>query len=88
MNIFALLGILFFVPIVLFVAYLILSSCLGDRFRASVAGTALTVRQGSYGRTYGRNMGSGMHQGGWENIEMQDMLDEDGPIHRDDRDEH
>lgn len=77
MNIFILLAVVLFIPVVLFIAYLILSSCLGDRFRARIAGVPLNLREGSYRRTYGRNIGASISQGGWEQIEMQNVISHD-----------
>ncbi len=57
-------------------AYLALSSCMGDSFRASISGVSLYPRNASFGRTYARAIGSGAGQAGWEQIEMQDMLDD------------
>ena len=37
-------------------------------------GVTFDPRQGSYGRRYARNMPSGVGQGGWEQIEMEDMM--------------
>ena len=54
-----------------------LSSCLGDNLRARISGVALDARQGAYGRTFARTMTSGVAQSGWEQIEMEDMLDDD-----------
>jgi len=75
MNIFVLLGFILFLPLVLFAAYLVLSSCLGDSFRARLAGVPVDVQQATYGRTYTRNFGSGAGHGGWEQIEMEDMME-------------
>ena len=63
--------IFFFIPLALFTAWLILSSCLGDSFRDSITASLKAARKGSYGRTYARNM---TPHGGWEQIEMHDML--------------
>jgi hypothetical protein len=74
MNVLVLLSLLFFIPFLFFLAYLALSSCLGDGFRARVSGITINPRYASFGRSYGRNVGAGV--GGWEQIEMQDMLRE------------
>ena len=58
-------------------AWLTLSSCLGDGVRARIAGVTVTPRHGSYGRSYVRNMHSGAGQAGWEQIEMEDMMNKD-----------
>ncbi|PGG95264.1 hypothetical protein AJ79_10153 [Helicocarpus griseus UAMH5409] len=58
-------------PILLFLTFLALSSCLGDGFRARLAG--VNPREAAYGRSYLRTMtnsGSAMS----EQIELEDML--------------
>jgi len=42
--------------------------------RARISGATVDPRRGNYGRTYGRNASSGVGQGGWEQIEMEDMM--------------
>lgn len=84
MNIFALLALIFTIPLIFFLAYLILSTCLGDAVRARTAGVPLSVRFATYGRTYGRNMGY-MAQGGWEQMEMQEMVATTVDEHEDER---
>ncbi|KAF2083504.1 hypothetical protein K490DRAFT_51496, partial [Saccharata proteae CBS 121410] len=49
---------------------------LGDNFRASISGFSINPRHASYGRGYARALGSGAGQAGWEQIEMEDMLDD------------
>lgn len=75
MNIFLILGLILFLPLLLFAAYLLLSSCLGDSFRARISGVPVNIRQTTYGQTYARNIGSATGQGGWEQIEMEDMME-------------
>lgn len=75
MNIFIILGLILFLPLLLFAAYLLLSSCLGDSFRARISGVPVNIRQTTYGQTYARNIGSATGQGGWEQIEMEDMME-------------
>lgn len=77
MNVLLLLSLLFFIPLVLLAVFLALSSCMGDSFRASVAGIPVTFRGASFGRQYTRGFGSGAGSAGWEQIEMEDMLGED-----------
>ena len=77
MNIWLLLTLLFFIPLLLFTVFLALSSCLGDGFRATISNISVNPRHGSYGRRYARSLGSGAGQGGWEQIEMEDMLGDD-----------
>ncbi|KAF4555586.1 Hypothetical protein D9617_2g055480 [Elsinoe fawcettii] len=76
MNVFVLLGLLLGLPFILFIAWCALSSCLGDSFRARFGGVTINPRLGSYGRSYARQMTTGAGQGGWEQIEMEDMMDE------------
>ena len=64
------------VVLALFVVYLILSSCMGDRFRARISGAGMDINSGSYEKAYARNFASALQHGGWEQIEMQDMLDQ------------
>lgn len=85
MNIFLLLLLIFVVPLILFLGYLIFSSCMGDRLCVSLAESLKDVlpKAGSndkppasayhYGPTYLRNLSSSA--GGWEQIAMEDMFD-------------
>jgi hypothetical protein len=75
MHVLILLSLLFFIPFIFFLVFLALSSCLGDRFRARVSGITFNPRYASFGRSYGRTVGAGI--GGWEQIEMQDILREE-----------
>ncbi|KAF2703205.1 hypothetical protein K504DRAFT_392719 [Pleomassaria siparia CBS 279.74] len=50
---------------------------MGDRFRARVSGITFNPRHTSFGRNYGRSLGSGSGAGGWEQIEMEDMMGSD-----------
>ena len=77
MNVLALLSLLLFIPFLLFLAFLAASSCMGDGFRARVAGVTFNPRNASFGRNYTRGFGSGAGSAGWEQIEMEDMLGED-----------
>jgi hypothetical protein len=79
MNVLVLLSLLFFIPLLFWVVFLALSSCMGDQFRARVAGIPVTFnpRHATFGRQYTRGLGSGAGNGGWEQIEMEDMLGED-----------
>lgn len=67
-------------------AYLALSSCMGDGFRASIPGVSINPRHASFGRAYGRTMGSGAGQAGWEQIEMQGMLDDSFALEEEEED--
>lgn len=66
----------------LWVAFLALSSCLGDGFRARVSGFSLNPRHGSYDHTYFRTM-TNPGPGSSEHIEMETMLN-DRHLHVDD----
>lgn len=77
MNVFVLLTLLLIIPFIFFLIFLALSSCMGDGFRARVAGMSVNPRHGSYGRGYARGLGSGAGSAGWEQIEMEDMMGED-----------
>jgi hypothetical protein len=79
MNLLVLLSLLLFIPIIFWLVFLALSSCMGDQFRASVSGIPVTwnPRNAVYGRNYRRGFGSGAGSAGWEQIEMEDMLGED-----------
>lgn len=77
MNVLLLLSLLLFFPFLLFLGFLAISSCMGDRFRARVSGISFNPRITTFGRNYGRGLGSGSGAGGWEQIEMEDMLGPD-----------
>jgi hypothetical protein len=70
MNVLLLLTLLFFIPFALFLAFLALSSCLGDRFRARMSSTP---QHASFGRSYVAGLAGAGHAG-WEQIEMEDVL--------------
>lgn len=74
MNVFLLLmvGLATFVLLVL-VAFA-LSSCLGDEIRAAWSGRERYVPT-TFGQQYARSMGHVGNQGGWEHIEMEDLMD-------------
>ncbi|KAA6407700.1 MAG: hypothetical protein FRX48_08538 [Lasallia pustulata] len=75
MHIFLLLALLISLPILLFVAYLAISSCLGDRFRARISGFTLNPRHAVYDRSYLRTMtNSGPALS--EQIEMHDIMND------------
>ncbi|KAF9739403.1 hypothetical protein PMIN06_008250 [Paraphaeosphaeria minitans] len=77
MNVFLLLFLLLGVPFLFFLAFLALSSCLGNDFRARVAGITFNPRHASYNSAYARNLQGGAGSGGWEGIEMDELLRED-----------
>ncbi|PSS10829.1 hypothetical protein M430DRAFT_53371 [Amorphotheca resinae ATCC 22711] len=61
------------IPLVLFVAWLILSSCLGDSFRLRFSNVTVNPRQAIFDRNYMRSVTSS-GQGTWNQFEMTDML--------------
>ncbi|KIW64420.1 hypothetical protein PV04_09354 [Phialophora macrospora] len=75
MGILLLLSLLLFIPLLFFLAFLALSSCLGDRFRGRVSGPA--VLHGSYDSTYFRTM-TNPGPSSSEHIEMETMLNKQG----------
>ena len=75
MNTFLLLVILLLSFVVLVLAWFAISSCLGDEIRAHLSGRRQLYVPTSYGMQYARVMGHGGNQAGWEQIEMEDMLD-------------
>lgn len=77
MNVILLLVLLLGVPFLFFLAFLALSSCLGNDFRARVAGITFNPRHASYNSAYARNLQGGAGSGGWEGIEMDELLRED-----------
>ncbi len=67
-------------------AFLALSSCLGDDFRARLSGIKLDHRRAAFDRGYLRNLSSG-GQGPWEQVEMEDMLDDERVVEEEGHDE-
>lgn len=62
-------------------AFLALSSCLGTNFRARISGVTLNSRQGAYDQTLFRNMTNHAYPSS-EQIEMETMLNaRDYPPH-------
>ncbi|OAP62939.1 hypothetical protein AYL99_02166 [Fonsecaea erecta] len=93
MGVLVLLSLLFFVPFLFFLghvqtAFLALSSCLGERFRARVSGFTVNPRHGSYDRTYFRTM-TNPGPSSSEHIELETMLNAQGlyPDNHDDDDD-
>ena len=80
MSPFLLLLILLFAFIVLLLAFFALSSCLGDEIRAAWSGgrsqTSRTFVPTTFGLQYARMSQHHSGQAGWEQIEMQDMMDD------------
>ncbi|OQE31594.1 hypothetical protein PENSTE_c001G05550 [Penicillium steckii] len=77
MNFFLLLFLVFFAPLLLFVAWLVASSCLGNRFRARGGRSLTRPGMGSYGQSYLRTMANSSAAMS-EQIELDDMLAEPG----------
>lgn len=61
--------------VVAVLAFFALLSCLGDEIRAAWTGRARNHTPTTYGLQYARVMGHSGTQGGWEQIELEDMLD-------------
>lgn len=78
MNTFLLLIVLLLSFGVLVLAFFALSSCLGDEIRAAWSGrqNSRTIPT-TFGLQYARMMGQSSGNAGWEQIEMQDMIDGD-----------
>ncbi|KAK6497628.1 hypothetical protein TWF481_012033 [Arthrobotrys musiformis] len=88
MNVLLIVGILFFIPLLLFVVWLALSSCLGDSLRPNRGGGnstwASSRRQRQMERDRDRDVAASRHAlyegmrdsygGSWEVMEMQDMM--------------
>ncbi|KAJ5279320.1 hypothetical protein N7478_004692 [Penicillium angulare] len=77
MNFVLFLCLVFFAPLLLFVAWLAASSCLGNGFRTRIGGFSAGSGLDAYGQSYLRTMansGAAMS----EQIEMDDMLVEPG----------
>ncbi|PGH19565.1 hypothetical protein AJ80_03901 [Polytolypa hystricis UAMH7299] len=73
MGVLWILGLLLGVPLLAWLVFLALSSCLGDEFRAYFAGFPVNPRSAVYDRNYLRTMtnsGSAMS----EQIELDDMV--------------
>ncbi|KAJ9304993.1 hypothetical protein DTO217A2_5485 [Paecilomyces variotii] len=75
MNFWLFMVMIFFAPLVVFLVFLALSSCLGDSLRAHFAGFPIRPRIDSYDRNYLRTMtNSGPAMS--EQIELEEMLRE------------
>lgn len=74
MNTFLLLMVGLALFLVLVLALFALSSCLGDEIRAAWRGRQ-RLAPTTFGLQYARSMGHGGNQAGWEQIEMEDLLD-------------
>lgn len=74
---------LFIIFLISFISFMVilavfwaLSSCLGDEVRAHWAGrSSATSVPTTFGLQYARIMGNSANQAGWEQIEMEDMMD-------------
>lgn len=74
MSSFLILTIILLSFFVLLLAWFALSSCLGDEIRAQFPGRSSRTIPTTFGQQYARMMGHG-NPAGWEQIEMEDMLD-------------
>ncbi len=81
MNLFFLFLILISSFLILLLAWLAISSCLGDEIRAHLSRGSTRTIPTTFGQQYARLMGHGGNQAGWEQIEMEDMLDK-GDVHQ------
>ncbi|KAK0271328.1 hypothetical protein LTR91_019664 [Friedmanniomyces endolithicus] len=70
--------------VVLILSFFALSTCLGDELRAAWSGRSVSYMPTTYGLQYARIIGQSGQQAGWEQFEMEDMLDE--RLHRGDSD--
>jgi hypothetical protein len=75
MDTFAILLILLVSFLVLVLVWFAISSCLGDEVRAAISSRRRNFVPTTYGLQYARMMGHGGSQTGWEQIEMEDMID-------------
>lgn len=75
MNSFLVLMILLLCFLMLILAWFAISSCLGDEIRAAFSSRRRNFVPTTYGQQYARMMGHGGNQAGWEQIEMEDMID-------------
>ena len=78
MNTFLILIILLVSFVVLLLAWFAISSCLGDEIRQHLSGRSRRTVPTTFGLQYARVMGHGGNQSGWEQIEMEDMIDKNG----------
>jgi len=75
MNVFLLLMVGLATFLLLILAFFALSSCLGDEIRAAWNGRERYVPT-TFGQQYARSMNHGGNQAGWEQIEMEDLMDQ------------
>ena len=75
MNVFLLLMVGLATFLLLILAFFALSSCLGDEIRAAWSGRERYVPT-TFGQQYARSMNHGGNQAGWEQIEMEDLMDQ------------
>jgi hypothetical protein len=75
MNVFLLLMVGLATFLTLILAFFALSSCLGDEIRAAWSGRERHIPT-TFGQQYARSMGHGGNQAGWEQIEMEDLMDQ------------
>ena len=63
--------------VIVLLVFFAISSCLGDDIRAHFSGRRREVIPTTFGLQYAQMMGQGGASAGWEQIEMQDMIDGD-----------
>ncbi|KAJ5832731.1 hypothetical protein N7474_001042 [Penicillium riverlandense] len=78
MDFLLLLFLVFFAPLLLFIAWLVVSSCLGNRFRAHMGGFSVRPGLDAYGPSYLRTMASSGPAMS-EQIELEDMFSSSEP---------
>jgi len=74
MDVFLVFVIVLLAFIVSTLAWFAISSCLGDEIRAQISNRTEHMVPTTFGQQYARIMGNS-NQAGWEQIEMEDMLD-------------
>jgi hypothetical protein len=77
MEAFSILIILCVCFVILLIVWFAISSCLGDEIRAHLSGRSRRRIPTTFGLQYAQIMGQSGSTAGWEQIEMQDMLDSD-----------
>lgn len=67
--------------VILMLVFFALSSCLGDGIRGRSSSRASRMAPTTFGQQYARLMSHGGNQAGWEQIEMEEMLDKSNEHH-------
>ncbi len=76
MNSLTTLSILIIVFMILTLVFFAISSCLGDDIRAHFSGRRRETIPTTFGLQYAQMMGQSGNAAGWEQIEMEDMLED------------